>query len=146
MNGISALGVPWGTKCSNMWFILLVHPNSINLSHKGRASVMVSTKCLVLVKMYGNSPKKLFIRIIVKREMKMNEFPLFFFPLPRIVFISLCSLFNSRFVAMLFRDGMSHILVEMMRIPMIVLVQFIGILMFSVVGSKIENRLVIIFN
>lgn len=50
MNGINMVGVPWGTKCSNMWFVFLIHPNSINLTHRGRANVSVSVRCLVLVK------------------------------------------------------------------------------------------------
>ena len=47
-----------------MWLVFLIHPNSINLIHKGRARVSVSVRFLVLVKMYGNNPKKLFVRII----------------------------------------------------------------------------------
>jgi hypothetical protein len=60
----------------------------MNLNHKGRASVRVGVKCLVLVKIYGNSPRKLFIRIIRNSEVRMNEFPLFSFPFLKIVFIS----------------------------------------------------------
>lgn len=51
INGISMVGVPCGTRCSNIWFVFLIHPNSINLTHSGRASVSVSVRCLVLVKM-----------------------------------------------------------------------------------------------
>jgi threonine/homoserine efflux transporter RhtA len=49
MKGISGVGVPWGTGCSNMWFMFLIHPNNINVTHRGRARVSVNTKCLVLV-------------------------------------------------------------------------------------------------
>ena len=51
MNGFSMVGVPWGIKCSNMWFVFLIHSNNMNLTHNGKASVSVSVKCLVLVKM-----------------------------------------------------------------------------------------------
>lgn len=34
-----------------MWFVFLIHPNNINLTHSGSASVSVSVRCLVLVKM-----------------------------------------------------------------------------------------------
>lgn len=44
MNGISMVGVPWGTKCSNMWLVFLIHPNSMNLIHKGNARVSVSVR------------------------------------------------------------------------------------------------------
>jgi hypothetical protein len=89
MNGINIVGVPCGTRCSNMWFVFLIHPNSINLTHRGSASVSVRVRWLVLVKTYGNSPRKLFVRIMRNREVKMNEFPLFCAPFLRIVFISL---------------------------------------------------------
>jgi len=72
--------------------VFLVRPNSINLTHKGKAKVSVSVRCLVLVKMYGNTPKKLFIRIIKNRDVRINEFPLFSFPFLKIVFISWCNL------------------------------------------------------
>jgi len=39
----------------------------------------VSVRCLVLVKMYGNNPKKLFVRIIRNSDVRINEFPLFSF-------------------------------------------------------------------
>jgi len=47
-----------------MWFVFLIHPNKMNLTHNGSAGVSASFRCLVLVKMYGNSPTKLFISII----------------------------------------------------------------------------------
>lgn len=47
---------------------------------------------------------------------------------------------------MLLRDGINQILVGISIKPMIVLVQFSGKLLISVVGSKIENRFLIIFN
>jgi len=71
-----------------MWLVFLIHPNNMNLTQRGRARVNVSVKCLVLVKMYGNRPRKLFIRIIRNSDVKINEFPLFSFPFLKIVFIS----------------------------------------------------------
>lgn len=146
INGINIDGVPCGTRCSNMWLVFLIHPNSINLNHIGRARVRVRVRWLVLVKMYGNSPRKLFVRIIKNREARMNEFPLFSFPFLRIVFISWCSLFINRVTIMLFREGTNQILVGISRSPIAVLVQFSGKLLISVVGSKIENRFLIIFS
>jgi len=49
-------------------------------------------------------------------------------------------------IIMLFRDGISQILVGISSSPIIVLVQFSGKLLISVAGSKIENRFLIIFN
>ena len=62
-----------------MWFMFLIQPNSMNVTHRGRASLSVKTTCLVLVNTYGNSPRKLFIKIMVNKEMKISEFPLLFF-------------------------------------------------------------------
>jgi hypothetical protein len=50
INGIRTEGVPCGTKCANICFVLLIHPNIIKLSHKGRAKERVSVIWLVLVK------------------------------------------------------------------------------------------------
>jgi hypothetical protein len=55
-----------------MWFVLLIHPKNINLSHKGRAKDSVKVRCLVLVKIYGNSPKKLLKRIKVNKEINIK--------------------------------------------------------------------------
>jgi hypothetical protein len=108
--------------------------------------VSVSVRCLVLVRIYGNNPKKLFIRIIRNNDVKINEFPLFSFPFLRIVFISWCSLYISKLTIILFRDGINQILVGISRSPMAVLVQFSGRLLISVVGSKIENKFLITFS
>jgi hypothetical protein len=85
-------------------------------------------------------------RIIRNRDVRMNEFPLFSFAFLKIVFISWCSLFINKFTIMLFRDGTNQILVGINRSPMVVLVQFNGRLLISVVGSKIENRFLITFS
>jgi hypothetical protein len=111
INGINTVGVPCGTKCSNMWLVFLIHRNNINLIHKGRAEVSVSVKWLVVAKIYGNSSRKLFVRIIRNNDVKMNGFPLFSFSFLRIVFISWCSLFLSKLNFILLRDGISQILV-----------------------------------
>jgi hypothetical protein len=103
-------------------------------------------KCLVLVKMYGNSPRKLFIRIIRSSKFKINEFPLFSFPFLRVVFISWCSLFINKFTIILFQERINQILVGINSSPIVVLVEFNGILLICVVGSKIENRFLITFS
>jgi hypothetical protein len=54
-----------------------IHPNNINLTHSGRAKVSVSVRCLVLVQIYGNSPRKLFVKIIRNTEVRTNEFAFF---------------------------------------------------------------------
>lgn len=51
INGIKIKGVPWGTKCLNMWLVFFVHPNNNSLNHSGKANVKFKVKWLVLVKM-----------------------------------------------------------------------------------------------
>jgi len=65
MNIIRGPGVPWGTKCVNMWFIWLILPYSMKDNHNGKAKDKVMAICLVLVKTYGISPIVL-LNIIVK--------------------------------------------------------------------------------
>ena len=119
-----------------MWFVFLIHPNKVNLTRNGSAGVSASFRCVILVKMYGKSRTKVFISIIRDSEVRMNEFPLFLFPFPRIVFISLCSLFITRFTIMLFHDAISQIFVGISSSPIAVLVQFRARLLISVVRSK----------
>jgi hypothetical protein len=85
--GINTVGVRCGTKCSNMWLVFLILPNNISLIHRGRAKVSIRVRCLVLVKMYGNKPRKFFVKIIRNNDVRINEFPLFSFPFLIIVFI-----------------------------------------------------------
>ena len=80
-------------------------------------------RCLVLVHMYGNNPRKLFLKIVRNSEVRISEFPLFSFPLLRILFISWCPLFISRLTIVLFRDG-NQFIVGINSNPTAVPVQF----------------------
>jgi hypothetical protein len=64
---------------------------------------------LLLVKIYGNHSRKLFIRIIINSEMKIVEFPLSLF-YSSLLSISLCNMFITKFFVMLFVYGIRHIL------------------------------------
>lgn len=59
IKNIKIKGVPLGTKWININFIFLIHPNIINPNHIGIDKVKENNKCLELVKIYGNNPKKL---------------------------------------------------------------------------------------
>jgi hypothetical protein len=56
--------------------VLFNHPKSINPSHKGKAKDSVIVIWLVLVKIYGNKPKKLLNRIRLNKEIKIKVVPL----------------------------------------------------------------------
>jgi hypothetical protein len=79
-NGISTGGVPCGTKCANMCTVLLIHPNTIKVNHRGSASVKVITMCLDLVKIYGNRPRKLLNIISLNSDTIIRVDTLIFSP------------------------------------------------------------------
>lgn len=58
--------------------MLLSQPKIIKLIHKGKARANVIDICLVLVKIYGNNPKKLLIKINENKEININVLPLIF--------------------------------------------------------------------
>jgi ABC-type siderophore export system fused ATPase/permease subunit len=60
--------------------------------------------------------------------------------------MSLCNLFISRLIIILFIDWINRILVAINSNPTAVLVQFNGRLLISVFVSKTENRFLITFN
>lgn len=76
MNGIKTVGVPCGIRWINICFVLFNHPNIIKPSQRGIAKDSVIVIWLVLVKMYGNSPKKLLNKIRLNREIKIKVVPL----------------------------------------------------------------------
>jgi hypothetical protein len=55
--------------------VLLIHPYSIKVNHKGSARDKDIVKCLVLVKIYGNKPIKLLNKIIENREINIKVIP-----------------------------------------------------------------------
>lgn len=44
------IGVPKGTKCVNIWLVILIQPYIKNKNQKGSAKVKVVERCLVAVK------------------------------------------------------------------------------------------------
>jgi hypothetical protein len=108
------VGVPWmgggGARCSNMWLLFMIHRNSMNLTPSGKASVSVSVRCLVLVKMYGSNRRKLSrLYGIVRLEYMCF---LYFLSLLLELFLFLGVVcFISGLIIMLFRDGINQIIV-----------------------------------
>jgi len=144
IKGIRADGVLCGTKWENMWLVLLIQPNIINVSQRGKAKTRVKEIWLEAVKIYGNKPKKLFIIINIKIEMKMNEEPWNDVGPKSILnsiwsFIIVFLVINVNFLGIIQKAGMIN--------EMIVkeLIQFKDILDL-VEGSNTLNKLVIIFN
>jgi hypothetical protein len=143
IKGIKIGGVPWGTKWANICCVLFNHPYIIKDSHKGKDNIIVKTIWLVLVKIYGNNPKKLLNKIKVNKEIKIIEFP-FLCGFIKIL-NSKWRLFKILFHKKKNREGRSQNLRGINKRPKKVLNQFKGIHRV-VIGSKTENRFVIIFN
>jgi hypothetical protein len=81
INGINTGGVPCGTRWANICTVLLIHPNTIKVNHRGSASVRVITMCLDLVKIYGNRPRKLLNIINLNSDTIIKVDPLIFSPI-----------------------------------------------------------------
>jgi len=56
--------------------VFIIHPNNIKAIHNGRDKDKFIVICLVLVKIYGNIPKKLLNKINKNNEIKINVDPL----------------------------------------------------------------------
>lgn len=101
IKGIKARGVPCGTKWVNIWLVLLIHPKIKSLIQRGKAIVRFKVKCLVLVKIYGNNPIKLFSIMNINREIKIKV-KLFLFLLFMITLNSL----NKMFIILLYNKDL----------------------------------------
>ena len=145
INGIRTAGVPWGTRCANICWVWLIQPYNINLIQRGRARASVRVKWLVLVKIYGNRPKKLLNKIIENRDTKMNVLPLWFESFNRVL-NSLWRVNKILFQIMLYRDGIIQYIDGIISNPINVLSQFNERLKILEEGSNTENKLVIIFS
>lgn len=79
IKGISAAGVPIGTKWARKSVILLIILNIMNLNQKGKANERVIAKCLVDVKVKEKSPRVLLKRISKNRDEKIKILIFLFF-------------------------------------------------------------------
>lgn len=145
INGIKIFGVPCGTKCVNIWLVILIHPNNINLIHSGRAIIKLIDRWLVLVKIYGNNPKKLFIKIKINREINNKLKLLLFFLI--IILNSLNKLFKIFEYIRFKLFGINQNKFGIRKINKNIDIQFKE--KFKIIfvdGSNIENKFIIIFN
>lgn len=117
----------------------------MNLIQRGKANVKVRVRCLVLVKIYGNSPKKLLNKINENKEIKIKALPGFLFG-PKRVLNSLNNKNRLLFHKKLLREGINQKEQGIRFKPINVLSQFKERLKIEVEGSNTENRFVIIFN
>lgn len=145
INGIKIPGVPCGTKWQNICCVLLIHPYNINLNHKGNLKVRVKVRCLDLVKIYGNNPRKLLNRIIENKLINRNVLPLNLL-FPKRFLNSLCKVKVIIVHKKVIRDGINQKDSGKIIKPKNVLSQFKDKLKIDDDGSNTENKFIIIFN
>jgi len=144
INGISGPGVPCGTKCANICCVWLIHPYTINAIHNGIDKDSVITKCLVLVKIYGSNPSLLLKTIRAKSVTKIIVLPAG--DEANKILNSLWRVSKTLNHNKDHRDGIIQYKVGINISPTKVDTQFKGKCITEDIGSKTENKLVIIFN
>lgn len=142
IKGIRTEGVPIGTRCAKNSVKLFVNLNNMKAIHRGKASERVIAKCLVAVKVKDKSPIVLLVRITMKSLVNKSI----------LIFLFFSSVSNSLFMALMIflmasLKGLERAQYDgMIRVRnKVILSQFIGI-DSKATGSKIENRLFIIFS
>jgi len=78
MNIIRAEGVPWGTRCANIWFVFFVHPNSIKEVQNINEIGSVIVKWEVGEKIWGYKAKKFIVKIIKNNIKIITSLPFSF--------------------------------------------------------------------
>jgi hypothetical protein len=116
----------------------------MNDNHIGKEMVSEKIKCLDLVKMNGNNPMKLFVKM--NRNSGINSKVIFEFLLPVKILNSLCRIIIIFSGNWLNRDGINQKVGGKIMINRKVLDQFSDQFINDLDGSKMENKLVIIFS
>lgn len=143
INGIRTGGVPWGVRWEKKSLIKYHILKSIIEIHIDNDNDKEKFKCLEAVKIYGNNPIILLIRIKVNNLIKIIKFISEYL---RIILSSLIKNLNIIFHSIIYREGISQYWNGKITIIKHILNQFIENFIL-VEGSKIENKfIIIIFN
>lgn len=137
-------GVLLGNKCANILLVLFTHPNSIKVSHSGRAILREIAIWLVAVKIKGNSPFKLLVIISHIRAITKIVNPCVIVGFSRDP-NSLWRYVSSPLISKLLRVGVTQKIRGIKNIGIRALTQFIA-RFWEVIGSNEEKRLVIILS
>lgn len=144
IKGIRAAGVPWGTKWANICWVWLIQPKIIKVIQSGRESESVIAIWLDLVNTYGSNPKELLNTIKVKIE--INKIVLPMWEGDKRALNSLCKVKITLLQSRDQREGEDQYKKGINKSPKIVEVQLTDRLKNLDEGSKIENKLAIIFS
>lgn len=142
MKGIRIKGVPWGVRCEKKSLIKNQILNRIIEIQRDKDSDKENLKCLDAVKIYGNSPIVLFVKINKKRLIKIIRLDSEYFIM---IFNSLIRNLNIIFHIIVNREGINQYWKGKIIKIIPILNQFIENFIL-VEGSKMENKFIIIFN
>lgn len=142
IKGIKIGGVPWGVKWEKKSLIKYQILNNIIEIHTDNDNAIENLKCLEAVKIYGNRPIVLLIRI---NKNKLINIIIFGKEYLRIILNSFIRNLKIIFHNIINREGISQYWNGKIRIIRPILSQFIDSFIL-VEGSKIENKFIIIFN
>lgn len=142
MKGIKIVGVPWGVKWEKKSLIKCQILNSIIEIHIDSDSAKENLKCLEAVKIYGNKPIVLLIRINRNKLINIIKFDREYL---RIILNSLIKNLKIIFHNIINREGINQYWNGKIKIISTILSQFIESFILEE-GSKIENKFIIIFN
>lgn len=141
INGIKINGVPWGVKWEKKSLKKKVILNRIIEIHNDNDKERQNLKWLEAVKIYGNKPKILFIKIKKKSLIKIIKFDIEYL---MIILNSLIKNLKIIFHIIIGRDGINQNWYGKRKIIKIILNQLREKFILED-GSKIENRFIIIF-
>jgi len=140
MKDIRGTGVPCGRRCLIMWLVFLIHPNIIILLQNIRDSGSVNVRCEVTENTCGYSAMKFVIEINRNVIIIMVFVPFPVFPIEN--FTSFFSISTVDISIFFVRFVIFHVLFLIISTINSDIVSVIFIM--DILGSKIENRLVII--
>lgn len=140
INIIRRVGVPWGKRCASICLVFLIHPNIIKDSQKVRDKGRVITNWEVGENVWGYSAKK--FKVIIDKNVTMIIASLPFCFLPRVKATSFLNVPNTFIIEVIWGEIFFHSLRGINNAENKTIAQAID--MIELLGSKTENRLVII--
>lgn len=141
MKFIRGVGVPCGTRCVMTFFVCVVAPNSILVSHMIIAITKFVSSLVVLANVCGSSAAMFMMTIIRNIVVIIFVVPFFLFVIRCFVSVSIILLIFS-IIAVVFLLVL-EVFVRIIIIGRRIIIH--DVLMYADDGSNIENRFVIIF-
>jgi hypothetical protein len=141
MKFIRATGVPWGNRWDSMCLVFFIHPNIMIVSHVHKDIGRFIVKCAVVEKICGYIAKKFIGKMVMNIRIKIIFVP--FSEFGRVYDTSFLNVLMIFFFAVSSVDAIFHSLEDGTIATTAMINQALDT--NDVDGSKVENKLVIIF-